>query len=547
MRMKMRKVIASTIVFLVWFVLTGSLQAQVLGDLADSMVSLSDADVTSVGKQMSVTSQGNVMGLTFTGIIAEVGTSDTAIKATFRFRSGRSWGPWLEAHVVPSATGGTAVVGYRTSSPIRANEFEVQVTAPSGTDVVIRDAGTFDNSMDDDLLPAPLPAPLVGSKNGAIIPPRLITREQWQAQPFRGNTVNLAAPDYEFLTWHHAAGYSAETEAEGKAQMRAMQDLHQNIRGWSDIGYQFGIDRGGRLYQGRPFRDGSTSLSQVPVLARGAHVGGANTGNIGVVIMGCYHPPEGPHCEQEITPAAFATYVTLFSFLSERYGVAPTLIRGHRDFSSTACPGDNNYARIPELISKVSTLLITGNEPLGEGEMTASLDDDGVIDLQWSIGADFGIQSLEIERITSQGEVTVVTDAATLTSFVDGSLAGETSVTYLLIANGEDGRRQELARIEVDIPHPSRYILTSAYPNPASGKLDFKYFLSTEGIVSVHLYDAQGREVLKTDAGFQTEDQWYTSTISVSDLPGGTYFLRMRVESFGGIVFDKTHPVVVVN
>jgi len=545
--MKMRRFVAAAFFAVSWLVTVESVPAQVLGDLIETAVSLSEADITSAGKRMVVTSEGNVIGQTFTGVAAEIGTSDTSIRAQFRFGSGNSWGPWLDAHVVPSATGGTAIAGYRAPELIRANAFEIMVSAPSGTNVVIRDAGTFNNFRDDDLLPAPVPAPLVGSKSGVIIPPRLITREQWQAQPFRGNTVNLAAPDYEYLTWHHAAGFSAETEAEGKAQMRAMQDLHQNIRGWSDIGYQFGIDRGGRLYQGRPFRDNSTSLSQVPVLARGAHVGGANTGNVGVVLMGCYHPPEGSHCQQEVTPAAFATYITLFSFLSERYGVAPTLIRGHRDFSSTACPGDNVYAMIPELISKVSTLLVTGNEPLGEGEMTASLDEDGVVDLQWSIAADFGIQTLEIERITSEGEVTVVSDAANLTSFVDGSLAGETEVTYLLIANGENGRRQELARIEVDIPHPSKYILTSVYPNPAAGRLNFKYFLSTEGLVTVRLYDAQGKEVFNSDAGFQTEDEWYSSAISVSNLPGGTYYLRMKVESFGGIVFDKTHPVVILD
>jgi len=520
---------------------------QILSDLSDTIVPVSEGVESTAGKRTSVTAEGSVTGQLFTGIVAEIGTSDNNLDAAFRFRSSGEWGPWLDAHVVPSATGGTAVVGYRATSLIAANKFELRVSAAAGTNLVVREAGVFNNAVDDDKLPAPDISPLVGAKSGAIIPPRLITRSQWSAQPFRGTPVNLAAPNYQYMTWHHAAGYSAETESEGRAQMRAMQDLHQNVRGWSDIGYQFAIDRGGRLYQGRPFMDNSTSLSQVPRLARGAHVGGANTGNIGVVIMGCYHPPEGSHCEQEITPEAFSTYITLFSFLSERYGIAPTLIRGHRDFSSTACPGNNNYARIPELISEVSTLLITGNEPLGEGLITASIDDDGVIQLEWTLDADFGVQTLEVERITASGVATVISDAIATSSFVDGSLAGESQVTYLLIASGENGRRQELARIEIDIPNPGEYLLTSAYPNPASGRLNFRYFLSVEGIVTISVYDGLGKEVLTTASEFQTEDEWYSTAVSISDLPDGVYFFRLQVESFGGTAYDKTHPFVVLN
>jgi len=191
--------------------------------------------------------------------------------------------------------------------------------------------------------------------------------------------------------------------------------------------------------------DHRASPPQVPVWAMGAHAGGAKTGNLGVVIMGCYHPPEGTYCEQEITPEAFATYINLFAFLSERYGVAPQRIRGHRDFGQTSCPGDNNYVLIPELISRVSTVLFTGNEPLGEATMTGSVDEDGVVSLSWSISEDFGIEILQIERITADGTTILNLDPSAITSYTDVGLAGVQSASYLLIATAECGRTQELA------------------------------------------------------------------------------------------------------
>lgn len=519
--------------------------AQVLGDIVDVKADVEDLATVRTGKQLSIGVAGQVPFTEVSGVAVEVGTSTQDVDVSFRFLDGPEAGQWVDLYVVPSATGGTAVAGWRRNAPFEASRFEIRVAGPPDAVLEIREVGFFD-ARDGEPTPAPSDVqPLIGAKTGSIVPPPLVTRAQWGAQPFIGTPSPLARPSYDYMTWHHAAGYSAENIDQGKAQMRAMQDLHQNVRGWSDIGYQFAIDRAGNLYQGRPFMDNSTSLSQVPVLALGAHAGGANTGNIGVVIMGCYHPPEGAHCQQEITPAAFATYINLFAFLSERYGVEPEMIRGHRDFGDTACPGDNNYVLIPELISRVSQVLITGNEPLGEAVMSGSVDSEGVVSLQWSIAADFGIEQLVLERISPSGTVTLPIDASVVTGYTDASLAGESNVTYLLIASHSDGRRQELARVELDIADPSRYLMTSAFPNPASDSFEVRYFLSAEGFVSLTLHDARGREVSRYEPGFMDGDQWVSRRYDVSSLAAGIYYLRLRIRSFGGTAFDRTIPIVV--
>ena len=155
--------------------------------------------------------------------------------------------------------------------------------------------------------------------SGAIPKPTIISREEWGAEDSRG--AYSYHPYFDKLTLHHAACCSADDLEEGKNQVYWIQDFHQNGRGWNDIGYHFLVDRAGNIYQGRP----ETVI--------GAHVGGANTGNIGVCLLGCYHPPETLYsCTQEITPESRGAIVRLFSWISDTYGQNPSLLLGHRDY-----------------------------------------------------------------------------------------------------------------------------------------------------------------------------------------------------------------------
>ena len=155
------------------------------------------------------------------------------------------------------------------------------------------------------------------------------------------------------MTLHHSAGWAATTLEEGKAAVKSIQEFHQDGRGWSDIGYHFLVDMGGNIYQGRP----ETVL--------GAHVGGANTGNIGVCILGCYHPPETSiSCYDEMTYSSEQSLIQLYAWISDTYGVEPKLLKGHRDyFGTTSCPGNNVWAKLPELRSEISLFIMYGFQP----------------------------------------------------------------------------------------------------------------------------------------------------------------------------------------
>ena len=181
--------------------------------------------------------------------------------------------------------------------------------------------------------------------------PVIISRTEWGARP---PTHDYSPhPYYIKLTLHHAAGFSADNIDEGKEQLRAIQDLHQFVRGWSDIGYHFVVDKVGNIYQGRP----ETVI--------GAHVLDNNTGNIGVCVLGCYHPPE-LYCGDWLTDATTNSLVALYAWISGEYNYDPNVLRGHRDYpyNDTSCPGNNVYEKLSWFRDEIKRYMELGGPPL---------------------------------------------------------------------------------------------------------------------------------------------------------------------------------------
>ena len=51
---------------------------------------------------------------------------------------------------------------------------------------------------------------------------------------------------------HHTVGTNSYTADQVPAILRGIYDFHVNGRGWSDVGYNFLIDRFGRIWGGAP-------------------------------------------------------------------------------------------------------------------------------------------------------------------------------------------------------------------------------------------------------------------------------------------------------
>lgn len=223
------------------------------------------------------------------------------------------------------------------------------------------------------------------------------------------------------LTVHHTAG-SNDLSQDYSATVRAIYSYHVQSNGWSDIGYQYLVDGLGVVYEGRSAGhtsqsclyaggDGSDFAHQTSTdhVVTGAHVGGYNSGNAGVALMGCYEPTSA--CSGSTTPPAAAVdgLEGALASLSTRHGLDPTgvvryvnpvngatkdiaTISGHRDWEATACPGNNLYTQLPVVRSNVASRMAStppATAPGAPSSFTASASGDSVT-LSWAAPASDG-------------------------------------------------------------------------------------------------------------------------------------------------------------
>jgi hypothetical protein len=149
--------------------------------------------------------------------------------------------------------------------------------------------------------------------------PPVISRAEWGAVDATEGYVPHVP---NRITLHHDG---AEFHGGAVARMRALQSWSRRVRGWVDIPYHFLIDQEGHIYEGRPLQYvGDTATEYDP------------TGHALITVMGNYNT-------QEINQAQLAAIVDLASWLCHEYSIPPQMVRGHRDYAATSCPGTNLY------------------------------------------------------------------------------------------------------------------------------------------------------------------------------------------------------------
>ncbi len=527
------------------FGIVDSAVGQLIADMIDVPVAVSSPVAEIVGQARQVSMESAVALPPFTGVVVQGTATGDTLRGLIRFESGGTWSEWAPLYIVRSFTDEAFLAAYRGNETRVASRFELRFEVEKSESVRILQAGTF---LDEENQPPPEAARENQQADFVIWAPALHDRAEWGAEPYRGTPVPLNQPDYYRMTLHHTAGFAAVTLTEGLEQVKRIQDFHQNGRGWSDIGYHFLMDQEGRLYQGRPFLNPSVPFDDGPPLVRGAHAGGSNTGNIGVSLMGCYHPPEGSDCRHVMTGAAMDSLVVTYAYLSERYSVDPDALRGHRDFGNTACPGDNNYALLPTFRTLIADLLITGNAALGTAALSAVADTIGVVSLRWRFLTDAGIESYSITREDSDGAAVIVERQGTSDGeWVDSGISTPGAATYRLTVRGSRNRHQILSTATVQVEAQQSYFLSHSFPNPASEQATIRYYLQQPGIVTLHVFDVAGRRVARLTEAYRPKDSWHAVTLDTSGLSGGTYFYQLHVEGFASTIYQAAFPLVVAH
>ncbi len=205
---------------------------------------------------------------------------------------------------------------------------------------------------------------------GSYPRPTVISREVWCTSVDCDYTDGLEYDDASHLIVHHTV--SSNSSSDWAATVRAIWSFHTypatsactSCRGWGDIGYNYLIDQTGVIYEGHMNED-YLNLDVV-----GTHASGANTGSMGVSLIGTFTAADYPNNPGIAPPEPMkASLVELLSWKADQrdinvYNSDPTLpnvtggrpnLMGHRDaYGTTECPGDQAHVLLPWLRDQVA-------------------------------------------------------------------------------------------------------------------------------------------------------------------------------------------------
>jgi hypothetical protein len=197
-----------------------------------------------------------------------------------------------------------------------------------------------------------------------------LSRAAWgadESKRFKADGTENSPTKYypaQTITVHHTD--TQNDDPDPAATVRAIYEYHAVTLDWGDIGYHFLIDEAGRVYEGRySGEDGIPAHDKDGNVVTAFHVGGYNSGNLGIALLGTL-VDQGP------THAAQASLTALIRVLDRYHGFDPqakvtytnpvngvtkdvTTVSGHRDWLQTDCPGSTMYALLDAVRADAAT------------------------------------------------------------------------------------------------------------------------------------------------------------------------------------------------
>lgn len=186
--------------------------------------------------------------------------------------------------------------------------------------------------------------------------PDIVRRRAWGANEKWRSGTPLFNRTIQQVHLHHTVNSNDYAPEDVPALLRAIYRYHTKSLGWSDVGYNFLVDRFGGIWQGRA---GGSSLA-----VRGAHTLGFNSTSTGIAVIGNF---------EEVAPqrSVVSAIAKLAAWKLDKYGRTPVgwagvysrgsdkfavgqkvrlpVIDGHRDTNDTACPGIHLYNTLPRI------------------------------------------------------------------------------------------------------------------------------------------------------------------------------------------------------
>nr|XP_019562444.2 peptidoglycan-recognition protein LC-like isoform X5 [Aedes albopictus] len=158
-------------------------------------------------------------------------------------------------------------------------------------------------------------------------PLRIVTRNEWLAQPPKENLTRLKLPVNRVII-AHTATENCQTQSSCVYRMRLIQDQHMDINDFGDIGYNYVIGGDGNVYEGRGW------------LYVGAFLRGQNSKSEGIAFIGDYNHIQ-PTEQQMAVLDALLENGTRSGYLTEDFK-----LYGARQWQATESPGIKLYERL---------------------------------------------------------------------------------------------------------------------------------------------------------------------------------------------------------
>ena len=385
------------------------------------------------------------------------------VEVRFRHRAAGRWSDWesVEADTddAPDAGSldtrgpdfrvGTAPIWTGPSDGVQVRVDSLSGAKPQDVNIELVDPGT-----------SPADAFVSGPRDQAYaeaVRPAIITRAQWGAD----ESIRRGSPSYNATVKvgfvHHTASSNNYTPEQAAAMVRGIYAYHVKSNGWSDIGYNYLVDRYGRAYEGR-----AGGLDRFVV---GAHTGGFNSDSFAVSLLGDFSTvaPSTPTVGMLTDLLSWKlgtayrdplaqTVLTSAGGGTSKYkaGARATfdVVSGHRDAGNTSCPGATTYARMDMIRAQTAAKLGAGFiEPVRTGDssyqrgargpVTVSARTLGPLDWTGTVGDSAG----NVLRTVS-GQTTGSDPASLSWDLTDGAGRPVRAGTYVLRLSGDrDGDR----------------------------------------------------------------------------------------------------------
>ncbi|MDQ3616750.1 MAG: peptidoglycan recognition protein [Actinomycetota bacterium] len=330
-----------------------------------------------------------------------LGKPPTGLRLAVRTQTRGSWSSWTELHggscpcaactaarVAAQATGfgghgpntgsseaqqarvGTDALGVGEVDTVQLRATSASGKAPRGLELSVIDPGT--SVYDDDPDAVPSAGAGAGATGGSAVPaqpavfgsttkvapqvrdkapgvraprPRIRSRAAWGAdRSMRSGTPQYGRVEAGFV--HHTVNTNDYSRSDVPAIIRGIYAYHTQSLGWSDIGYNFLVDRFGRAWTGR---FGGKRRAVI-----GAQVYGYNHVSTGVAAIGNFETDRPTREMRRAIGRVLGWKLGLhgirvggrFRWLEDNRFRA---VSGHRDGGQTLCPGKYLYHRLPDV------------------------------------------------------------------------------------------------------------------------------------------------------------------------------------------------------